>query len=161
MLLILYKILPKVDPYVIPANGPQSLILAFIIVFWKWPQINFTYCESDPSHLTAVESRNIKNQSSPHTLSTVVFIRSLFTIHACYIQLLLLCTVPLSENDTPKPMKIFIMIPQENAPSPQVINNQLPSKENTSKNIWSESHKIFYFHCLLSAWFYLRTTACK
>ena len=47
-----------------------------------------------PPHLIAVETRNIlaKNQSSPHTLSTVVFIRSLFTIHACYIQLLLLRT---------------------------------------------------------------------
>ena len=39
-------------------------------------------------------------------------------------------------------MMIFMMIPQQNAPFPQVINNQLPSKENTSKKLMSISTEL-------------------
>ena len=41
-------------------------------------------------------------------------------------------------------MKIFIMIPQQNAPSPQVMNDQLPKKENTSKKLMSVSTELKY-----------------
>ena len=49
----------KGEPLCNPSCGPRWLRLAFIIVCQKWTPINFAYCESDPSHLTAVESRNI------------------------------------------------------------------------------------------------------
>ena len=90
----------------------------------------------------------------------------MFTIYTCYIQLLLLCTTfirfinppppgngslcendpsntgndPLSKNDPSNTNDdfFFMMIPQQNAPFPQV-NNQLPSKENTSKKLMSIS----------------------
>ena len=113
--------------------------------------IIFTYRASDPSppplHLIAVDCRNIiaSHQTSPHTLSTVV----LFTIHTCYIQLLLLCTTfirfiklppppppgndPFSENDPLTPMMTF-MISQQSAPFPQVINNQLQARKIQVKN---------------------------
>ena len=62
VLLILYKIASKVDPSVIPANSPQCHLMSETFIhhsLLEMTPLNFTYCESEPSHLTAVESRNI------------------------------------------------------------------------------------------------------
>ena len=50
--------------------------------------------------------------------------------------------IPYPKMTLPVPMMIFMMIPQQNAPFPQVINNQLPSKENTSKKLMSISTEL-------------------
>ena len=86
-----------------------------------------------------MESRNIlaKNQISPHTLSTTDFYKIVYYSHLLhsiitalyyFIKLAPPGNDLLSKNDAPKPTKIFITIPQQNAPSSPVTTSSQARK---------------------------------